>query len=82
MSSASSRGSAQSLNKNTIVKTTGTSNNTTNTNTTTAKTNATPALTKITIGSTGIPKPSGLRPPSNIKRSGLPRPSSFIKTDK
>ncbi|KAL9906971.1 short spindle 2 isoform 2-T4 [Glossina fuscipes fuscipes] len=39
-------------------------------------------LTKVTIGSTGIPKPSGLRPPSNIKRSGLPRPSSFIKAEK
>ncbi|KAM7358305.1 short spindle 2 [Cochliomyia hominivorax] len=77
MSSASSKGSAQSLNKTTIVKTAGVS-----TNAPTVKTNATPALTKITIGSTGIPKPSGLKPPSNIKRSGLPRPSSFIKTDK
>ncbi|XP_065362201.1 uncharacterized protein ssp2 [Calliphora vicina] len=77
MSSASSRGSAQSLNKTTVVKSSGTSNSSN-----TTKTNATAALTKITIGSTGIPKPSGLRPPSNIKRSGLPRPSSFIKTDK
>uniref|UniRef100_A0A1A9UJL1 Uncharacterized protein n=1 Tax=Glossina austeni TaxID=7395 RepID=A0A1A9UJL1_GLOAU len=39
-------------------------------------------LTKVTIGSTGIPKPSGLRPPSNIKRSGLPRPASFVKAEK
>uniref|UniRef100_A0A1A9WE39 Uncharacterized protein n=1 Tax=Glossina brevipalpis TaxID=37001 RepID=A0A1A9WE39_9MUSC len=39
-------------------------------------------LTKVTIGSTGIPKPSGLRPPTNIKRSGLPRPASFIKSEK
>ncbi|XP_037820127.1 probable serine/threonine-protein kinase DDB_G0282963 [Lucilia sericata] len=77
MSSASSRGSAQSLNKTTVIKTTGTSNNSN-----ALKSNTTAALTKITIGSTGIPKPSGLRPPSNIKRSGLPRPSSFIKTDK
>lgn len=77
MSSASSRGSAQSLNKTAVIKSSGTSNSSN-----TAKTNATAALTKITIGSTGIPKPSGLRPPTNIKRSGLPRPSSFIKTDK
>lgn len=28
---------------------------------------------------TGIPKPSGLRPPSSIKRSGLPRPSSIVR---
>lgn len=76
MSSASSRGSAQSLNKTMCIKTP-------NTNNTSVKTTiATATLTKITIGSTGIPKPSGLRPPSNIKRSGLPRPSSFIKTEK
>lgn len=77
MSSASSKGSAQSLNKSAAVKTPGTSNNST-----AMKTNTAAPLTKITIGPTGIPKPSGLRPPSNIKRSGLPRPSSFIKTDK
>ncbi|XP_073842018.1 short spindle 2 isoform X2 [Musca autumnalis] len=79
MSSASSRGSAQSLNKPIGIK--APSANTT-TNTTAIKTsniNATAGLTKITVGSTGIPKPSGLRPPSAIKRSGLPRPSSFAK---
>lgn len=74
MSSASSRESAQSLNKVAGIKLPSATN--------AAKTNATAVLTKITTGSTGIPKPSGLRPPSNIKRSGLPRPSSFIKTDK
>lgn len=36
-------------------------------------------LTKITTGSTGIPKPSGLRPPTtNIKRSGLPKPATAM----
>lgn len=72
MSSASSRESAQSLNKVAGIKLPSSS----------GKPNATALLTKITTGSTGIPKPSGLRPPSNKKRSGLPRPSSFIKTDK
>lgn len=77
MSSASSRGSAQSLNKAIGIKAPS-ANNASITKTA----NTTAALTKITIGSTGIPKPSGLRPPSAIKRSGLPRPSSFVKTDK
>ncbi|KAH8256239.1 hypothetical protein KR026_011567 [Drosophila bipectinata] len=36
-------------------------------------------LTQVTTGSTGIPKPSGLRPPSQMKRSGLPRPSSIVR---
>lgn len=36
-------------------------------------------LTQVTTGATGIPKPSGLRPPSQIKRSGLPRPSSIVR---
>ncbi|KAH8268776.1 hypothetical protein KR018_006141 [Drosophila ironensis] len=36
-------------------------------------------LTQVTTGSTGIPKPSGLRPPSQVKRSGLPRPSSIVR---
>lgn len=78
MSSASSRGSVQSVNKPAGIKAPVVNN------TTTTKFNSNPAsaLTKITIGSTGIPKPSGLRPPNSIKRSGLPRPSSFIKTDK
>lgn len=77
MSSASSIGSAQSLTKTTIVNIPGASNNSS-----ILKANVTATPTKITIGSTGIPKPSGLRLPSNIKRSGLPRPSSIIKTDK
>ncbi|XP_061392546.1 uncharacterized protein LOC133328012 [Musca vetustissima] len=78
MSSASSRGSAQSLNKPLGIKApSATTNNTTAIKT--SNVNATAGLTKITVGSTGIPKPSGLRPPSAIKRSGLPRPSSFAK---
>ncbi|KAH8305766.1 hypothetical protein KR059_010207, partial [Drosophila kikkawai] len=36
-------------------------------------------LTQVTTGATGIPKPSGLRPPSQMKRSGLPRPSSIVR---
>ncbi|EDW94451.2 uncharacterized protein LOC6534053 [Drosophila yakuba] len=36
-------------------------------------------LTQVTTGATGLPKPSGLRPPSQIKRSGLPRPSSIVR---
>lgn len=28
---------------------------------------------------TGIPKPSGLRPPSTVRKSGLPRPSSIVR---
>ncbi|XP_002134961.3 putative uncharacterized protein DDB_G0271606 [Drosophila pseudoobscura] len=36
-------------------------------------------LTQVTTGGTGIPKPSGLRPPSQMKRSGLPRPSSIVR---
>ncbi|XP_053953904.1 uncharacterized protein LOC128860405 [Anastrepha ludens] len=36
-------------------------------------------LTKITTGSTGIPKPSGLRlPTTTIKRSGLPKPATAM----
>ncbi|XP_005183638.1 uncharacterized protein LOC101894866 [Musca domestica] len=78
MSSASSRGSAQSLNKPIGIK--APSAMTSNTSAIkTSSISATAGLTKITVGSTGIPKPSGLRPPSAIKRSGLPRPSSFAK---
>ncbi|XP_017842216.1 myb-like protein P [Drosophila busckii] len=36
-------------------------------------------LTQVTIGASGIPKPSGLRPPTQMKRSGLPRPSSIVR---
>ncbi|XP_060655448.1 uncharacterized protein DDB_G0288805 isoform X1 [Drosophila nasuta] len=36
-------------------------------------------LTQVTTGATGIPKPSGLRPPTQVKRSGLPRPSSIVR---
>ncbi|KAH8261063.1 hypothetical protein KR044_002817, partial [Drosophila immigrans] len=36
-------------------------------------------LTQVTTGATGIPKPSGLRPPTQMKRSGLPRPSSIVR---
>ncbi|XP_022216994.2 uncharacterized protein LOC111070630 [Drosophila obscura] len=36
-------------------------------------------LTQVTTGGTGIPKPSGLRQPSQMKRSGLPRPSSIVR---
>ncbi|XP_075159557.1 short spindle 2 [Haematobia irritans] len=77
MSSASSRGSGQSLNKPIGIKAPSA-----NVSIASKPGNTTAVLTKITIGSTGIPKPSGLRPPTAIKRSGLPRPSSFIKTDK
>uniref|UniRef100_A0A1I8PD84 Uncharacterized protein n=1 Tax=Stomoxys calcitrans TaxID=35570 RepID=A0A1I8PD84_STOCA len=77
MSSASSRGSAQSLNKHLGIKAPSV-----NMSAASKTANTATALTKITIGSTGIPKPSALRPPTAIKRSGLPRPSSFVKTDK
>ncbi|XP_018801065.1 PREDICTED: uncharacterized protein LOC108976425 [Bactrocera latifrons] len=76
MSSASSRGSIQNggliVGKPNSTNTTATkaTSNTTNTNTLN--------LTKFTTGSKGIPKPSGLRPPTttntNMKRSGLPKP--------
>ncbi|XP_064548516.1 putative uncharacterized protein DDB_G0271606 isoform X2 [Drosophila montana] len=36
-------------------------------------------LTQVTTGATGIPKPSGLRQPTQMKRSGLPRPSSILR---
>ncbi|KAH8410775.1 hypothetical protein KR222_007576, partial [Zaprionus bogoriensis] len=36
-------------------------------------------LTQVTTGATGIPKPSGLRQPTQMKRSGLPRPSSIVR---
>lgn len=73
MSSASSRGSIQ--NGGIIVEKPYNANATT-TKSTNITTNAnTLNLTKFTTGSKGIPKPSGLRPPTtNIKRSGLPKP--------
>ncbi|XP_036216491.2 serine-rich adhesin for platelets isoform X2 [Bactrocera oleae] len=73
MSSASSRGSIQ--NGGIIVEKPYNANATT-TKSTSITTNAnTLNLTKFTTGSKGIPKPSGLRPPTtNIKRSGLPKP--------
>ncbi|EDV98030.1 uncharacterized protein LOC6558034 [Drosophila grimshawi] len=36
-------------------------------------------LTQVTTGATGIPKPSGLRQPTQMKRSGLPRPSTIVR---
>ncbi|KAL7731546.1 hypothetical protein ACLKA6_013083 [Drosophila palustris] len=36
-------------------------------------------LTQVTTGATGITKPSGLRQPTQMKRSGLPRPSSIVR---
>ncbi|XP_030376257.1 polycomb protein Asx isoform X2 [Scaptodrosophila lebanonensis] len=36
-------------------------------------------LTQVTTGASGIPKPSGLRQPTQMKRSGLPRPSSIAR---
>lgn len=74
MSSASSRGSIQNggvtvgkPNSNSVAATKSTSNTTNAINLN---------LTKFTTGSKGVPKPSGLRPPTttNIKRSGLPKP--------
>ncbi|CAD7005982.1 unnamed protein product [Ceratitis capitata] len=68
MSSASSRGSIQNSS--------GSSGNVGKCSAKSATNANTLNLTKITTGSTGIPKPSGLRPPTtNIKRSGLPKPA-------
>ncbi|XP_067646224.1 serine-rich adhesin for platelets isoform X2 [Eurosta solidaginis] len=73
MSSASSRGSLHSGSSVGVGKPVATKS------ATTANTN-TLHLTKITTGSTGIPKPSGLRPPTTttLKRSGLPKPGTVM----
>ncbi|XP_011188920.2 uncharacterized protein LOC105216228 [Zeugodacus cucurbitae] len=80
MSSASSRGSIQNggltvgkpNNTKAPTAAAATKSNTTNANTLN--------LTKFTTGAKGIPKPSGLRPPTttNMKRSGLPKPLTGI----
>ncbi|EDW19788.1 uncharacterized protein LOC6583647 isoform X2 [Drosophila mojavensis] len=36
-------------------------------------------LGQVTSGTRGIPKPSALRQPTQIKRSGLPRPSNILR---
>ncbi|KAH8239666.1 hypothetical protein KR032_006515 [Drosophila birchii] len=78
LSSASSRGSLYGHSKDNTSRSTSNSGNVPQPSSFDTQA-LTSKLTQVTTGATGIPKPSGLRPPSQMKRSGLPRPSSIVR---